>query len=323
MALKSSTAIAIRQFQSETDLICSTPQPRSVSLAVWLLVGLLVSVVVVTLTVSVDKIVSSTAGKIVSVQQLTVLQALDPSIIKSLDVKEGESVLKGQQLATLDSTFTTADLGQLKAQVAGLTAQIARADAELQKTPFDPVAAPGDPIGSYMQLQKTLYQKRAAQYAADTLSFDEKIKQQQANIAKLETDVASYKAREKISSQVEGMRDTLFKSGSSSLLNLLTATERAARKCSVRWSSTTTASTEARHQIAALEADRDSYVQKWLSDTTQEEVTARNNLDTAPGLAGQGGPAPGSRARRRGRAGRGADAGRGCRSARCSSRAIR
>ena len=37
-----------------------------------------------------------------------VYQALDPSIIRSLDVKEGQRVGKGQLLATLDPTFVTA-----------------------------------------------------------------------------------------------------------------------------------------------------------------------------------------------------------------------
>jgi HlyD family secretion protein len=280
MASSTSTAVAIRQFQSETDLICATPEPKSVSLAIWALVGLLVAAVVLMMTVTVDKIVASKAGKIVSVDQLVVLEALDPSIIKSIDVKEGDTVAKGQILATLDATFTSADLSQMKSQVLGLKAEIARATAEVEHQPFNPTMKPDDPSFSHLQLQKNLFDKRAAQYNADVLSFDEKIKQQQVTIAKLESDVASYKQREKISLQVEGMRDTLFKSGSSSLLNLLTATDaRLELQRTMQFDNSSLL--EARHQVASIQADRDSYIQKFLSDATQEVVTARNNLDSA------------------------------------------
>ena len=280
MAHKISTAIAIRQFQSETDLICATPQPRSVSVAVWALVGLLAAAIALTMTVTVDKVVTSTSGKIVSVKPLVVLEALDPSIIKSINVKDGDTIAAGQLLATLDATLTSADLTQLKSQVDGLTAQIARCDAELQHQPFNPVIVRGDPAAPYLKVQKDLFDKRAAQYNADVTSFDEKIKQQQVTIAKLDADVASYKEREKIAVQVEGMRDTLFKSGASSLLNLLTATDaRVEMQRTMQFDAS--GLIEDRHQLASLQADRETYVQRFLSDTSAELVTARNTLDVA------------------------------------------
>lgn len=273
-------SVAIRQFQSETDLICATPQPKGVSAAVWLLIGLLVSGVVVALTVPVDKIVASTGGKIVSVQQLSVLQALDPSIIKSIDVKEGQTVAKGQLLATLDSTFAQADVGQLQQQVAGLTAQIARATAEMTRTPFAPDLSARSRETSYLALQKGLYDQRGANLSAQLLSYDEKIKQQNATVVKLQTDEARYEEREKISQKVQDMRDTLYKSGSSSFLNLLTATDqRLEMQRTMEFGHNSLI--EAQHQITSLVADRDAFLQKWYADTSQEIVTARNNLDQA------------------------------------------
>ena len=275
-----STSLTIRQFQSETDLVCAAPPPRSLSAAVWLLIALLGAAIVVTLTVSVDKIVTSTSGRIVSVQQLNVLQALDPSIIKSIDVKEGQTVEAGQLLATLDSTFAQADVGQLQQQVAGLRAQIARGTAEMGRLPFAPNLSTGTQAAPYLALQKGLFDQRAANYAAQLLSFDEKIKQQEATVAKLESDEQRYEEREKISQKVQDMRDTLYKSGSSSLLNLLQATDQhleMQRTMEFGHNSLI----EARHQISALTADRDAFVQKWFADASQEIVTARNSLDQA------------------------------------------
>ncbi len=80
--------------------------------------------------------VTSTEGQIVSREAVTTFQALDPSIIRSVDVKEGQAVDRGQLLASLDPTFAAADLGQLRQQVAGLDALLARARAEKADKPF-------------------------------------------------------------------------------------------------------------------------------------------------------------------------------------------
>ena len=43
-----------------------------------------------------DRVVASVGGKIVPDQQINVYQALDPSIIKTIDVHEGDEVKAGQ-----------------------------------------------------------------------------------------------------------------------------------------------------------------------------------------------------------------------------------
>ena len=83
-----------------------------------------------------DRVIASQAGKIVPTQQINVFQALDASIIRSIDVHEGQRVAKGQLLATLDPTFTSADVQQLKQQSASLEAQMARDRAELDHQPL-------------------------------------------------------------------------------------------------------------------------------------------------------------------------------------------
>ena len=51
-------------------------------------------------------------------------------------MREGDEVQQGQLLATLDPTFSAADVKQLKQQVASLRAQIARDEAQLNNQPF-------------------------------------------------------------------------------------------------------------------------------------------------------------------------------------------
>ena len=137
MSPNSSALTLVRQFQSETDAIREAPEPRWARITVLVLAGMLVSLIVIMVLTRMDRVITSQAGKIVPTQQVNVFQALDTSIIRSIDVHEGQRVAKGQLLATLDPTFASADVQQLKQQSASLEAQIARDRAELDQQPLD------------------------------------------------------------------------------------------------------------------------------------------------------------------------------------------
>jgi hemolysin D len=142
---------AVRRFQSEIDAIRHEVEPLSVRATV-LVFGAACLVLAVLLTIArVDRVVSSTGGKIVSVDAPLVLQALDPSIVKSIDVREGEVVEKDRLLATLDPTFAVADVRQPQEQIDSLNAQITREDAELTHRALDSFPT-SDPAGSDTRL---------------------------------------------------------------------------------------------------------------------------------------------------------------------------
>ena len=274
------TLRTIQQWQSETDAIRHAPEPIGARLTIWTLAAMIVVLIGITPFIKIDRVVSSTAGKIISTQALSTFQALDPSIIKSVDVKEGQQVDKGQLLATLDATFAQADVGQLRQQIAGLDAQIARARAEQDKTALVFPADTSTEALPYRAMQKALYDQRASQYASQLRSFDEKIKTTQATIAKLQADEGRYQQRAQISKQVEGMRDTLYKSGSSSLLNLLQANDgRIEMQRTMEFGHNSLI--EAQHQVSSLDADREAFVQQWFTTGSQELVTAQNQRDQA------------------------------------------
>ncbi len=272
----------IRQWQSESDAIREAPEPATAQWAVILLAGLFFSLIAMTPFVRVDRMVGSQQGKVVSTESVSTFQALDPSIIKSIDVKEGQQVDKGQLLATLDSTFAAADVGQLTRQIAGLDAQITRLKAEQNKVPL---VFPGDvPVEEvpYIGLQKALFDQRASEFAAQLRSFDEKMKTTEATLAKLRADAERYEAREKISHQIENMRDTLYKSGSSSLLNLLQAND--ARLEMLRTMENGHNSLiESQHQLSSISADKEAFVQQWFTQSSQDLVKAENERDAAVG----------------------------------------
>ncbi len=128
--------------------------------------------------------------------------------------------------------------------------------------------------------QKALFDQRAQQYSVQLKSLDEKIASTRATLAKLAGDDARYAEREKITRQVEDMRQTLFKSGASSLVSLLQATD-GRQQLLQSLDNGRGAMVEAQHQLASAQADREAFVQGWRVALHQELVTARNSLDTA------------------------------------------
>jgi hemolysin D len=278
--LESDSGHQVRIFQSETAEILDGPQPIQAHITIHVLTGLFVSMLLVTGFMHVDRVVSSSFGQMVTVDPTVVLGALDQSIIKSIDVRDGQQVHKGELLATLDPTFTTADVGAVRAQVANYNAQIARCQAELAQKPFD-VAPQSDPVAnSYISAQREYYLQRKAQYDAQVRSYNEQMAQQKATIAKYQADEARYGDRAKISQEIENMRATLAAAQVGSRLNLLTATD-AKLEIQRALEFDRGARVEAQHQLEATTATRDAFVQQWFGQASQELVTAQGNRDAA------------------------------------------
>ena len=277
----SSSAIGIiRQFQSEVDAISDAPQPRWARVTVLTLTGLFVSLIAILCLTKIDRVVTSIGGKMVSTELVNVYQALDPSIIKSIDVLQGDEVQQGAMLATLDPTFAAADVKQLKQQVASLRAQIARDEAQLNNHPLVfPEENDPDAMKELM-VQREFYNQQVAQYKAQLKSFDAKISQTQATVAKYQADASRYKQREQIAQQIEDMRTTLAVHGSGSQLNMLVSQDQRlelSRTLEFDYNSLV----EAEHTLASLVADREAFTQQSAAQLSQDLVTARSNLDTA------------------------------------------
>lgn len=275
---KVSTDIELRRFQSETDEVREAPEPLALRVTTWTAVASLVICIAFAAVARVDRVVTSERGKIVPAKEAVLFQALDNSLVKSLDVREGDRVYKGQLLATLDPTFAEADVDQLRKQLLSLDAQVARATAEQKGEIYAPRVE--DPVkDQYALLQKNLFDQRASQFRAQTASFDQKIAQTQATVQRLEGDQSRYKEREKISQQIEGMRQTLVEKQAGSLLNLLIASDSRLEMLRTMENGQNSL-VEARHQIAALRADRDAFVQQWMSSSSQDLVAAQGTRDT-------------------------------------------
>jgi HlyD family secretion protein len=270
----------VRLYQSETAEFLERPAPLRARITIFAFTSLLITILVAASLLHIDRVVSSTFGQVVTTQGTQVVQALDASIIKTIDVREGEQVKAGQLLATLDPTFAAADVGTLKDQIASLDAQIARCEAELAGKIFVATADSSPSALRYVGLQRSYYEQRKNQYDAQVHSYDEQIAQISATIAKTRNDQARFGDRAKLAGEVEQMRATLAANQVGSRLNLLTATDQKTdllRQLELDSNSLI----EAQHQLASVGATKQAFMAQWLGQTSQELVTARNQRDTA------------------------------------------
>lgn len=270
----------IRLFQSETAEIREGPEPIQLRLTLYVLAAFFASMIAIAALMQMDRVVTSTLGVVVTTEPTIVLQALDPAIIKSIGVQEGDRVTAGRLLATLDPTFAAADVGALRLQIASLDAQIARCEAEIVRQPYHPPQAAFPGAAGYAALQQSYYDQRKAQFDAQLQADNQQILQTQAAIAKLKGDESRYADRAKIAGDIEAMRAALSATQTGSRLNLLEATDQhleILRDVEFDHNSLV----ESEHQLDAAISNRNAFVQQWLSQASQELLTARNARDAA------------------------------------------
>lgn len=264
-------------FSSETEEIRNKPYPLLLSITTIATSSLIIVFLGFAAVSRVDRVVTSDQGKIVPIQGEILFQALDTSIVKSLDVREGDQVKKGALLATLDPTFASADVNQLENQLQSLDAQIARATAEQNGEPYNPKQIKLEK-NNYVALQKNLFDQRRSQFRSQVESFEQKIAQTQATIARLRGDDLRYREREKISQQIEDMRQQLVYKQAGSLLNLLIATDSRLEMMRTMENGRNSL-VESQHLLSALHSDKDAFVQQWMSTSSQDLVTAQGTRD--------------------------------------------
>jgi hemolysin D len=272
----------VRLFQSETAEILEAPEPAGIRAATYIAAALVVALVVLAAITRLDRVIESIQGEIVSTTPTEVLQSLDPALIKTINVRVGDRVKAGDVLATLDPTFASADADALQLQVANYDAQIARAEAELAGRAYTPSPAADATAARYGEIQKALFGQRKAQYDEQMRAYNSQIAQYAATLAKLKDNETRYADRMTLAKEVEQMRATLAAAQVGSRLNLLAATDQKIELLrNIEFNHNSLGETE--HQLRGAIATRDAFAQKWLADTSQELVTARNQRDTARG----------------------------------------
>jgi len=256
-------------FQDDLESIIAQPPPPLLGAPHHFIALLFVLLVIVSALADVDVVVVG-RGRIATDAPPIVLQPLERSIVRELRVKPGDSVAKGQVLATLDPTFAEADRATLTAQQRALLAQLRRLEAEAAGAPYSP-ASPADPDEA---LQATLHAERRAQYESRLQAFDQSISGIEAAIRTTEDDRAALAEQLKVAKDVEDLRTKLFEGQTGSRLQLLAA--RSARlQVEQSHRNSVNRSTELRHALQSRQAERESFMTEWRRQLLEDLARIR------------------------------------------------
>lgn len=268
------TLPAILEFQSPSIAIIDAPIPLGARRVNLIICSLFVAMVVAMGLIHVDQVVTAPGTVIAKLPNL-VVQPLETSIVRTIDVHPGEQVHRGQILARLDPSFAAADLRASVAQVNSLQARVVRMQAELNNKAFSYTGLDPD-----MSLQAAVYAQREAEYDYRLENYQQKADSLAAAIKRANADADGYSKRLAVAQAVEGMRHELEKLQVGSRLNTLAAQDTSAEMAR-DLANAGQAAASARRDLAALVAERDGYVQQWHADLADKLADATSKLSDA------------------------------------------
>ncbi len=261
------------EFQSPSAALIAQTVPAHSRYTLWVLASLFAVAVVLIALVPIDRVVVS-QGKLITTTPHLVIQPLETSIVRSIDVREGQMVKAGQLLARLDQTFVAADADSLESQVSSLQAEVDRLRAEVDGLPY---VGDGSPPS---QLQSLIFTQRSAERSFRLENYRQKIDGVRVRVAQAMADVESYTTRLAVARQVEGMRVELERQAVGSRLNTFQAQldrNEAARLLDTARSQ----AVSGQREMEALMAERDSYVQQTRNDSSQQLTEQGRKLSEA------------------------------------------
>jgi HlyD family secretion protein len=264
----------VSEFQPDAVALEERPPARLAFATLYLLTFLIAATVFWASVSHVDKIVVS-RGKLINTKPNLVVQPLETSVIRSIDVSVGDSVKKGQQLALLDATFTKSDVGQLEAKSNAFESRMARLEAELAGKDF-PLkdTARADEI-----LEVRVFQQRKAFYDAQVRNFEEAVSRADANLATSISERDVLRQRFDRVKEIENMRAELIARQSGSRLNLLVS-EDARLSVEASLAKLDGSIVELRHAIEKAQAERQAFIEEFRR-TSIEQLVETRNLHTA------------------------------------------
>ncbi len=268
------TLPVILEYQSPSSAIINLPMPRIARSFTLTFSSMLAVMVVAAGIIKVDRVVTA-SGLVVSRAPTVVVQPLEASILRSIEVHPGDVVHAGQILARLDPTFATADMSTLVAQVSTLQAQVSRMQAEMENRPFTYTG-----LDPNMAFQAAIYGQRQAEFSYKLENYRQKADSLSATIAKARSDIATYTDRLNYAKSLETMRKELEQLAVGSKINTLSAMDtRAQMQGSL--DSAQQQALGAQRDLAALIAERNGYIQNWHTEVADKLTEVLSKLSDA------------------------------------------
>ena len=263
----------LNEFQPDAVEIENRSVPGGARWTLYTVVALMIAVVAWASWAEVDRIVTA-QGKLITTQPDVVIQTVATTPIRSMLARFGDQVNAGDVLATLDPTFSNAELKQLRSKASGLQSKIARLTAEKDGSEFS--IAGHDEAPDWL-LQRQVFLERKNEYAAKLNEFEsESAKitiQRQNNLVEIEQKKAAYEDYREYEKTIE----RLAKRGSKSTEDMLS------RRLQTNQAKTDYITLKSRSRELVREADtllarREVYAAQWRSEIVSELALAAQEL---------------------------------------------
>ena len=261
------------EYLPDADEIERSAVPRLAQFTVHVLVLALVVFLVWSCVSELDEVVTA-QGRLSSPLPNVVVQPLETSIVKTVDVRVGQVVKQGELLATLDATFAQADESQLQIRLASLETQIQGLEAELSGD----LAKGTLPQNPDQQLQANLLVERRASYRAQQLRLSENMSKLRAALYTNRNDQQLVQSRLKSVKEIESMQEKMVAQKYGAPLQLLEAQQRT-KEVEREVEQTRSHEQELRREYAALEAEKLGFEKNWRQKAMEELLGVTRERD--------------------------------------------
>jgi HlyD family secretion protein len=239
----------------------------------WMMIALVASAATGLWFAKVDMVVTAN-GRIITSAGDIVVQALETSVVRAVNVKMGQKVSKGDVLATLDPTFTQADQDELGAKLHKDQAALDRLTAEAAGRVYNP--AKPNPEEA---IQLDIFRKRQAEYAAHVTAAERKIEQYKADLVAHKTEAEGLKQQIGLAGQADTIYQSLVASQLASKLKAID-TKRSLVEAQSRLDTNQGEQQKLVQQIAGAAADREAFIQEWRRKLGEELAQTQSDRDS-------------------------------------------
>ncbi len=267
---------ALLEFHSPSAAMAAMPPTASARYITWIISSMSLAGLLVLSLFPINRVVTAN-GALVSTDPTIVVQPLETSIVRSINVHEGDVVRKGQILAHLDPTTTDADVASLGSQTSSLQAEVDRLTAEVSGRDY--VADMNNPASTQ---QAAIFLRRKSSYASKLVNYEQQIAGLQSDLVGFQASAALYTSRVKVASDVHNMRVELQRDQVGSRLNSLASQDELMELERSQIGAQQSAAS-ARNKLTAMVAERDGYIQSSKADTYQALTDAQRKLYEARG----------------------------------------
>jgi len=265
------TPLALLEFHSPTAGLVNLPATPSARYIILLIGGLFMASLAAMAFFPINRVVS-TPGRLISTQPTIVVQPLETAIIRSIDVRVGDFVKKGQVLAHLDPTVTEADITNMRVQRDAYQAEYDRLKAEAAGQEYK--VNLNDPASVE---QGAAFLRRKTEYQGHVDNYDQQIAGLESDIQGYRANAAMYGSKMRVASEVLQMRQREQADQVGSRLSTLGAqtdlmeaerSEIAAQQ----------SANSAEKKLAAMKAEREGYIGNWQAKIYSELTEAGHHL---------------------------------------------